>query len=675
MNVHKAKTWEILCDSEKSTAEKRESIARYEDEFPKDMDIYLMKMQLLEQEGRLDDACKEGEQAAKRNPYMLEVQFMLAGIYEKQGRYLEAYKLYIIAKLLGKCAQNDQIQAECEQASERVIARLEYVAQEIKDEYQKKLLNQAITNMLEYEKSQFGYKEIRFHSYVNIVGDYYYENESNKKYIGMYHTEANTRRVGNERDMIHLKGEIREVTEGTWLQLPNENKEWIVPLAVQKENTIHQIQNIKGESVRCIQRYNKSFYYYRVAGGDEILSSDICYYGKPIPVINDKSKKRLVLSVFVDGIAYELLSKGELERQMPNTAKYFAKGMVCQQAYSSGEWTYPSIAGFMSGLATSKHMMFHNELDGKLPCDVKTLMEYFHDAGYYTSAFSGDLRIIPSYGYARGCDRFIYQLQHTGFSIEKMIGNVIDEIEALKEINQYVWVSIGDLHDIADERELPTSVQTGLSAADREFQMGNITSVKQVHSAAKGHQYEKMLQYVDRYLGMLFQYLENTYEDDEILVSLFSDHGQGYLVPDGGEFLGPERSNIAFMFRDGKNIGTTDEIMSSLDYTAIMCKLAGLTYEEDGTSGRIPRTFGGKGRKWALTESLHPNDWYRAALVSDQYRFYFCNHVPVGYDGRFELGEYTAYLTDKQGNIQKLPEVEQECMDIILDQIAYLCIY
>ena len=102
--------------------------------------------------------------------------------------------------------------------------------------------------------------------------------------------------------------------------------------------------------------------------------------------------------------------------------------MVCKQAYSSGEWTYPSIAGVMSGLATTQHMMFHNEIDWKLPNSVKTLMEYFHESGYYTSAFSGDWRIIPSYGYARGCDRFIYQLQHTGFSVEKMIGGVINEI-------------------------------------------------------------------------------------------------------------------------------------------------------------------------------------------------------------------------------------------------------
>ena len=183
-----------------------------------------------------------------------------------------------------------------------------------------------------------------------------------------------------------------------------------------------------------------------------------------------------------------------------------------------------------------------------------------------------------------------------------------------------------------------------------------------------------MMTYIDRYLGMLFRFLEDTYEDDEIIISLFSDHGQGYLIPDGGQFLGPERSNIAYMFRDGQHIGQTNEIMSLLDYTAIMCKLAGINYNENNVSGRLPKIFGGQGRKWTLTESLHPNDYYRAALVNENYRFYFCNPNEVRYDGRFKLVEYVTYLTDKDGKSVNAPDVQKECTNIVLEHIAYLCL-
>ena len=190
------------------------------------------------------------------------------------------------------------------------------------------------------------------------------------------------------------------------------------------------------------------------------------------------------------------------------TKEWFANKLIVQE---NGH--IQVLQDLCSGLTTSHHMMFHNEIDWKLPETSKTLLEYFHEEGYYTSVFSGDWRIIPSYGYARGCDRFIYQLQHAGFSVEKMVGSVINEIEALKEVNQFVWMSLGDLHDIADEMELPTSVQTHLKIEDRAYRAGSKTSVKQKHDAAKQHQYEQMLQYMDRYLGMLFSYLEHTYKE------------------------------------------------------------------------------------------------------------------------------------------------------------------
>ena len=114
--------------------------------------------------------------------------------------------------------------------------------------------------------------------------------------------------------------------------------------------------------------------------------------------------------------------------------------------------------------------------------------------------------------------------------------------------------------------------------------------------------------------------------------------------------------------------------MSLLDYTAIMCKLAGINYNENNVSGRLPKIFGGQGRKWTLTESLHPNDYYRAALVNENYRFYFCNPNEVRYDGRFKLVEYVTYLTDKDGKSVNAPDVQKECTNIVLEHIAYLCL-
>ena len=84
-------------------------------------------------------------------------------------------------------------------------------------------------------------------------------------------------------------------------------------------------------------------------------------------------------------------------------------------------------------------------------------------------------------------------------------------------------------------------------------------------------------------MASLYQYIEDNYKDEEIVVSLFADHGQGYLVKPEEDFLCDERSNIAFMFRGGNITGKSKEIISSCDYSGIMCKLAGIDYDYSKT--------------------------------------------------------------------------------------------
>lgn len=173
---------------------------------------------------------------------------------------------------------------------------------------------------------------------------------------------------------------------------------------------------------------------------------------------------------------------------------------------------------------------------------------------------------------------------------------------------------IGDLHDIADEYDLSPAMQNNLPLSYRTYEMRGETSVKQNQSINKAETYKRMVTYVDMLLGFLYSYIENNYKDTEILISLFADHGQGYLVPEGRPFLSKERSHVTFMFR-GSNLHPccTDEIISSTDYLPIMCRLAGIPLYNVPISGRLPKAFGGDSeREFAITESLHPGDPYYA---------------------------------------------------------------
>ena len=114
--------------------------------------------------------------------------------------------------------------------------------------------------------------------------------------------------------------------------------------------------------------------------------------------------------------------------------------------------------------------MFHNTIDGELPQSVPTLTEYIKEKGYFTSKFDGDWRCIYSYGFARGCD-------------------------------QYLWMTVGDLHDIADGFDLSLAVQKNLTLDELEYEDVGKTSVKQNYSCGKSQRYKKTIQYFDMLFG------------------------------------------------------------------------------------------------------------------------------------------------------------------------------
>ena len=66
--------------------------------------------------------------------------------------------------------------------------------------------------------------------------------------------------------------------------------------------------------------------------------------GKPIKLVQDKNKKKLAISFFVDGLSQEVLEQEGLENIMPNTYRFFSKGMICKNCFSTSDWTYPSLA-------------------------------------------------------------------------------------------------------------------------------------------------------------------------------------------------------------------------------------------------------------------------------------------------------------------------------------------
>lgn len=656
-------------------------LLQYKEKYPFDRDLWFYECILALTKGELMKAQVIADKCVHKFPTSYEAYYYQASVYQARNMVMEALRGYSTALFLSVCTKNENSSVTADIGKQ--ISKLEKELECIIEQYVqngdfKNIMK--VTSFLDRRESVWG-KDEKVTRNINdlAVGKERWVSEDDLRYAGIYRAPLQQSIGEQNLSLIRTKGEfLKFEKKGTSMQVKGEAKEYLLPIASTEVDNTHIFQN--GEDVYHIrQLFPRHFNYYRVKNGTIINSKEQTYYGYPIPLEHKNDRKKLVISFFVDGLSQEVINGSDFEKLMPNTYKFFSKGTICTQVHSCSEWTYPSLATCESGLNTLSHMMFHDKIDGELPQNVPTLTEYFKSKGYYTSKMDGEWRSVPSYGFARGLDQYVYQHQSMGARAEQEIMDVIEHIETFKETDQYLWMTVGDLHDIADGLDLSVAVQKNLTLEEREMDDRGKTSVKQNYSAKKTAMYKKTMQYFDMLFGFLYTYIENNYTDDEILISLFADHGQGYLVPQDKPFLSKERTKVAFMFR-GSDVKQqmTDEIISTADYLPIMCKLSGIEYDKTCIDGHLPKVFGGEEeREYAITESLHPGDVYCAVVNAKEYEIYFENAEKTDQEGRFKLKNYKVYGFYKDGNSTEITDEEllHKYEKIFLQRIAEHIIY
>ena len=123
--IAKQLVWNVLFEKAVSYDEKEQYISNYRNEFPEDVDVYAMEIELLVQGNKLEDAYNIAKVALRRNPYLIIVHFNLAKICEMQSKYLEAYRHYSITKFLAGYAEEKDIVPICEKSMQTVLKHLE----------------------------------------------------------------------------------------------------------------------------------------------------------------------------------------------------------------------------------------------------------------------------------------------------------------------------------------------------------------------------------------------------------------------------------------------------------------------------------------------------------------------------------------------------------------------
>lgn len=580
------------------------------------------------------------EETIIKFPFSSDIHYNLGILQVANGDFEKA--LLTLSKCLKLTDESDELFKEIELQFNQLI---EYIQNSIENSLsEKKEILSLVENTLKstnekcYPIDSNGRSLIR-----KVISD----TVGNQYITQLYGANFITDVDGNSRYFFKTELMPGEIIRGWEFDLKDEA---VVPLSFIENFTEITINNKNDDKIKYHFKSNELTFnqlnYIKLEGNCNytIQANEEIFIGKPISLKDNKKNPQIILNIFIDGLAQTVLEE-ELENLMPNTYKFFNDGYINKNCYTTGDWTLPSVAAIYTGKTTLNHNIYHPDLDCKVNEHSRLFTSDFKKNGYFTSQINNDWRITPTYGYLEDMDRILYQNYTGGYTVGNVVADTIEQLETFKEKNHFMWMSIMDLHDVADGIDNDLMTQVNTDAVYRQNKEIGVTSVLSSYDFNKIKKYEAELKRIDIHLAGLYNYLEREFGKENIIVSLISDHGQTYLKQD--EFLLHEpKRKVPFMMV-GHDIPkkVSYEISSIIDIFPTIAKLANV--EMDSQEGRVLKDFGGKGREFALTETLHPNQPYLVAITDDQHIFRFQTEAKTNYSGLIDLTEFTVQLLDK----------------------------
>jgi arylsulfatase A-like enzyme len=216
----------------------------------------------------------------------------------------------------------------------------------------------------------------------------------------------------------------------------------------------------------------------------------------------------------------------------PNIERLANKGTIFTQAYSPSSTTGPSHASFFTALWPVTHGVVKNGLP--LIAENRTLAEILKENGYQTSAVVSSFVLDSKFGYSQGFDTYADDFDQTSSSIDHAtwenftIEGGFDQradrateiaIKWLRESRDphtpfFLFVHYFDPHFPYDPPE---------EFADRFLPpQSEPDSVESIIA-----RYDGEIAFTDHQIGFLLNALDESVEEENTLIAVVSDHGEG----------------------------------------------------------------------------------------------------------------------------------------------------
>lgn len=359
--------------------------------------------------------------------------------------------------------------------------------------------------------------------------------------------------------------------------------------------------------------------------------------GRPIQLKQKiKHKKKLVLCIFSDGLVDSSeLGKHEYEQLMPHTANFFKNGTRFRNHFSNAEWTLPSVPAFFTGTRQQTHGFFSPKDNHVIGQNEKILSEVFQDDGYLTFQSCGNWRKSPAYGYVKGFDRTVYKKE---MNANEVIFSFLEHMRAFKDRDNFVWLTFMDVHHLLKViPDVSNQIVDKICVTpwyDPDNKKKSVFTSKDDNLVDV---YVNEIKRLDYYLKIIYDYLRENFKDDEVLVTLVSDHGQAFATDDQNP-LSLARTKVPW-FVCGEDIPKQDtyELTENIDMFETILKYCDLQTSKNNNDSKVPLSLGGDTeREYVFSQSIYPGQTYKAVIRDKYCEYRYESKLAVSTDGSIQ---------------------------------------
>ena len=440
------------------------------------------------------------------------------------------------------------------------------------------------------------------------------------------------------RDFFFDLQKARTTCDTVSLRLPP-GRTAVVPVAGTEPDQPLAIQTADGVHETALGKWAFSFFHLHA---DAELRSDAPYaVGTPILLGHSPQRRRLVLNIFVDALSWAI-ARPYAATHLPNIMRFFARGTIFDQHFSTSEFTFPAYPAIETGYYPHHTHIFNTSAGYELPLSIPTAAERMKELGYYCAVPMAANQLIPQ-GTMRGFDRIVTSswIQHSINAVD----TVLRQIHAFEECDQYLLLVVNDVHPYnAHGYKIDTTVETHLPLNARfPAHDKDAPSVRLANLRLYREQYLERMRQTDRNLGLLFSEIEHRFTEEEYLVNLYSDHGASVFSSVervGGDVMSELSTSATWMMRGaGVSEGiVTQELTSTVDLYPTLGHLCGFPVAHD-IDGNLPAVFGGTARDVVYSASQYSGQTYKLAVRTHDHALRLETQGYVDEDGTTDFAD------------------------------------